>query len=122
MPLTIAPTSALAPTKPAVGIFWWVNGALVIDRSTLGEAEPYGDCLTHAAGHYERWQEWQALGPARLAGKGFPAEIAWTEYDDWPRGRVVYKKPRSISCFMQIGARSESSQDSQTFERHIEMR
>ena len=55
-------------------------------RRPLDEAESYGDCLTHAAGHYERWQEWQALGPARLACKGFPAQIAWTEYDDWPRG------------------------------------
>jgi hypothetical protein len=53
--------------------------------------EPYGDCLTHAAGHYERWQQWQALGPVRLACKGFPAQIAWTEYDDWPRGRVGHK-------------------------------
>ncbi len=93
MPLTIAPTSALAPTKPAVGIFWLVDGALLIDRSTLDEAEPYGDCLTHAAGHYQRWQQWQTLGPARLGGRGFPAQIAWTEYDDWPRGRVVYEKP-----------------------------
>ena len=93
MPLIIAPTSALAITKPAVGIFWRINGTLVIDRSTLDEAEPYGDCLTHAAGHYERWQQWQPLGPAGLARKGFPAQIAWTEYDDWPRGRVVYQKP-----------------------------
>jgi tRNA(Leu) C34 or U34 (ribose-2'-O)-methylase TrmL len=94
MPLIIAPTSALECTKPAVGIFWRVGGALVIDRSTLDQAEPYGDCLTHATGHYERWQQWQALGPARLACKGFPAQIAWTEYDDWPRGRVVYERPK----------------------------
>jgi hypothetical protein len=93
MPLVIAPTSALAITKPAVGIFWRINRTLVIDRSTLEEAEPYSDCLTHEAGHYERWQQWQTLGPARLARKGFPAQIAWTEYDDWPRGRVVYQKP-----------------------------
>jgi hypothetical protein len=66
MPLIIALTSALAPTKPAVGIFWRVDEALVIDPSTLDEAEPYGDCLTHPGGHYERWQQWQALGPARL--------------------------------------------------------
>jgi hypothetical protein len=30
---------------------------------------------------------------ARLACNGLPAQIAWTEYDDWPRGRVVYQKP-----------------------------
>ena len=72
MKIVVAPTAALAPTPPAVGIFWRVNGVLVIDRSTLDEAEPYGDCLTHAAGHYERWQEWQALGVARLAALGYP--------------------------------------------------
>ena len=65
---------------------------MVIDRSTLVESEPYGDCLTHAAGHYQRWQQWQALGSGRLLHKGFPAQIAWTEYDDWPRGRIVYQK------------------------------
>ena len=29
---------------------------LVIDHSTLDKAEAYGDCLTHASGHYERWE------------------------------------------------------------------
>lgn len=81
----------LAPTPPAAGIFWRVNGVLVIDRSTLDEAEPYGDCLGHAAGHYERWQEWQALGAARRATLGYPDLIASTEYDQWPRGRIVYE-------------------------------
>ena len=93
MKIVVAPTAALAPTPPAVGIFWQVSGVLVIDRSTLDEAEPYADCLTHAAGHYERWQEWQALGVARLTALGFPERIAWTEYDQWPRGRIVYQTP-----------------------------
>src|SRR5689334_14339289 len=66
MPLVIAPTSATAPTNPAIGIFWRTNRTLVIDRSTLDQAAPYGDCLTHEAGHYQRWQQWQALGPAGL--------------------------------------------------------
>ncbi len=91
MKIAVAPTAALAPTPPAVGIFWRVNGVLVIDRSTLDEAEPYGDCLTHAAGHYERWQEWQALGVTRLTVLGYPGRIVWTEYDQWPRGRIVYQ-------------------------------
>jgi hypothetical protein len=74
--IIVAPKSALAPTRPSVGIFWRVNGVLVIDRSTLDEAEPYGECITHAAGHYERWQEWQALGGARRAAAGYPDRIA----------------------------------------------
>jgi len=52
-----------------------VNGVLVIDSSTLDEAERYGDCITHAAGHYDRWQEWQALGMARLAAVGYPDHV-----------------------------------------------
>jgi hypothetical protein len=75
----------------SVGIFWRVAGVLVLDHSTLEEAETYGDCLTHAAGHYERWQEWQELGATRLASMGYPECIASTEYDDWPRGRIVYE-------------------------------
>jgi hypothetical protein len=89
--ILVAPKAALALTPPAVGIFWCVNDVLVIDRSTLDEAEPYGDCLGHAAGHYDRWEEWQALGAAQLNAAGYPAEIVHTEYDQWPRGRIVYE-------------------------------
>jgi hypothetical protein len=87
----VTPKTAIAPTPPAVGIFWRVNAILVVDRSTLDEAEAYGDCLGHAAGHYERWQVWRSLGATRLAAAGYPAVIASTEYDDWPRGRIVYE-------------------------------
>ena len=93
MTILVAPKAALALTPPAVGIFWRVNDVLVIDRSTLDEAEPYGDRLGHAAGHYDRWQEWRALGVARLNAAGYPAEIVATEYDQWPRGRIVYETP-----------------------------
>ena len=91
MTIGLAPNAAQSPTPPAVGIFWCVDGIVVIDRSTLKTAEPYGDCLTHAAGHYERWLEWQLLGAPRLRALGFPEAIATTEYDDWPRGRIVYE-------------------------------
>jgi hypothetical protein len=83
----------LVTTVPAVGIFWGVGNDLVIDRSTLNEAEPYGDCITHAAGHYERWLEWQTLGAARLKEAAYPSLIMASEYDDWPRGRIVYETP-----------------------------
>jgi hypothetical protein len=57
----------------------------------LDDAERYGDCLTHAAGHYERWQEWQALSEKVLASAGYPSLLRSTEYDEWPRGRIVYE-------------------------------
>ena len=53
MTIVIAANSALAHTQPAVGIFWRVDGILVIDRSTLEYAEAYGDCITYAAWNYE---------------------------------------------------------------------
>jgi hypothetical protein len=106
MKVVVAPKAALEPTPPAVGIFWRVDGVIVIDRSTLDEAEPYGDSLTHAAGHYERWQEWQALGVARLTVLGYPGRIVWTEYDQWPRGRIVYQTATRASCCTRTGAYS----------------
>jgi hypothetical protein len=86
-----APIFPSAPAR-AVGIFWRVVDHLVIDYSLLGEAEEYGDCLTHATGHYDRWQKWQALGAKGLNEGGYPGSILFTEYDEWPRGRVVYER------------------------------
>ena len=63
-----------------VGIFWWFQRRLITDTSTLSEAEPYGDLLTHAIGHLEYWTALQAAGAV-------PAE---TDYAQPPRGRVSY--------------------------------
>lgn len=93
MTLEVCPKSMLESTAPAAGIFWALNCYLLIDRTNLAEAEAYGECLTHAAGHYERWEEWQALGPALRGAAGYPNLIGSTEYDEWPRGRVVYEVP-----------------------------
>jgi hypothetical protein len=89
--IQVVPSAEPVPTQPCLGIFWCVAGVLVIDRSMLDEGEPYGDCLTHAAGHYERWENWRALGVERLRTTSFPDRIASTEYDEWPRGRIVYE-------------------------------
>lgn len=82
--------------QPSVGIFWQVDGQLVVDGSPLDTAEEYGDCLTHAIGHYDRWQKWQAMGYKNIVSAGYPAAILSTEYDEWPRGRVVYEKPNKL--------------------------
>ena len=78
-----------------VGIVWGVpdgNGQdrLVIDSTSLAEAESYGDFLTHPRGHYETWEGWRQLGPAGLVRRGLPTIIAWHEYEYFPRGRVVF--------------------------------
>lgn len=92
MNLILAPTFATVPAEPSVGIFWRVGDRLLVERTPLAQAEPYGDCLTHPGGHYERWELWQGLGPKRLHTEGFPSQIAFSEYDHWPRGRVVYER------------------------------
>lgn len=61
-------------------------------------AEPYGDFLTHSQGHFEVWEGWQRLGPAGLARRGLPAAIACREYDEFPRGRIVFSKARAAFC------------------------
>jgi hypothetical protein len=59
----------------------YVAGVIVIDRSRLDQAEPYGDCLTHGAGHYDRWQERQRRGLRWLSAQGYQSVILTTEYD-----------------------------------------
>lgn len=66
--------------EPKVGIFWLVNGRLIFDASPVSGAETYGDCLGHAKSHLEYWTELQR---ARI----IPAD---TEYEDLPRGRIVF--------------------------------
>lgn len=83
---------------PHVGIFWFIpdhNGRafLLYDGTPLPEAEPYGDCATHARGHYEYWSELALLGEGALGRRGLPSALAQHEYEDFPRGRIVYRVP-----------------------------
>ncbi len=87
-------------SEPRVGIFWGVpaNGGLtlVIDTTPLASAEQYGDFLTHPRGHYDVWEAWRRQGAAALARRGLPAAIMWLEYEDCPRGRIVYHQPTDL--------------------------
>jgi hypothetical protein len=78
-----------------VGFFWIVldrNGrdAILADVITLADAEHYGEVLTHPGGHYDYWEAMRSRGPAWLRGRNLTTLLLRTEYDDWPRGRVVY--------------------------------
>jgi hypothetical protein len=80
----------------SVGIFWGISDSkgrctLVIDATSLDYAESYGEFLTHPRGHYEVWSDWQKLGIASLRKRGLPEAIAFHEYEDLPRGRIVYR-------------------------------
>jgi hypothetical protein len=66
--------------KPQVGIFWLVKGELIFDSTSLDQAEPYGEHLTHPRSHIDVWQQFQRLGKV-------PPE---SEYEEYPRGRVMH--------------------------------
>ena len=92
MNLLIAPATLSPVTAPSVGIFWRVGDHLLVDRSTLEEAEEYGDCLTHGGGHCEQWEVWQELPAASWYGTRLSAALRDSEYEDWPRGRIVFER------------------------------
>ena len=85
----------------SVGIFWGIPGprrdwSIVTDATSLARAEPYGDFLTHPRGHYEVWSKWQTQSAAVLARQAIPPEISYHEYEDFPRGRIVYNVTTGI--------------------------
>jgi hypothetical protein len=84
--------------KPHVGIFWLISGKPLIDSTPLGEAERYGDFLTHPRGHAEVWKQYQRNGIVSQ-------EI---EYEEPPRGRVMYNTRPGDSGSSLTGAFSET--------------
>ncbi len=69
-----------ADGKSYVGIFWLLDGKLIIDRTLIMDAEHYGEFRVHGPGHDSTWKRFQNNGIV-------PVD---TEYDEVPRGRVAY--------------------------------
>ena len=69
---------------PYVGVFWvdLKSAEVYADKSSLKDAVNYGDFKIHSANHYETWRAVRRQNPA----------WAEMEYEDVPRGRVVYVK------------------------------
>ncbi|WP_246777226.1 hypothetical protein [Microvirga sp. VF16] len=63
---------------------------MINDKTDLSNAEPYGEFLTHPKGHYEFWEELRRGGAEPLKRRGWPTTILAYEYEQWPRGRIVY--------------------------------
>ncbi|MFG1297107.1 hypothetical protein [Xanthobacter variabilis] len=92
--MTTKPQTSAAPLPSAeaaggvdgasacVGIFWFVMQAghpeLLTCQTPWPDAEDYGDFKTEAMAHYDFWSGLRKR--LKLTG----------EYEDWPRGRVVY--------------------------------
>lgn len=64
---------------PRVGIFWVVSGRLLIDSTTVSDAEDCGECKTHGRSHMEYWDDLVRIAAIPDGG-----------YEEHPRGRVVY--------------------------------
>jgi hypothetical protein len=65
-----------------VGIFFVVNGDLVLDTVPLEQGHSYGDSVGFS-GHYDYWE---ALAPTNATEHLFKSHA----YDYYPRGRVIY--------------------------------
>ncbi|MGC2224010.1 MAG: hypothetical protein WA624_17505 [Methylocella sp.] len=79
---------------PQVAIFWLVQapeGDLLAAGCPLDQAEPYGNCLTYGPGHYETWAHWRR---DRTVEPAVRALVRSYEYEDWPRGRIVFDRAR----------------------------
>ena len=82
------------PATPHVGM----AGANAARRSAaarrgcpLDQAEAYGACLTYGPGHYEIWAQWRR---DRTVDPALRALVRSHEYEDWPRGRIVFDRSR----------------------------
>jgi hypothetical protein len=88
---TTTETGVAENNSPQVGIFWMISvtaGARLLASScTLDKAEAYGDCLTYGPGHYQIWQGWRRSRELDAAER---AVVRAYEYEDWPRGRIVF--------------------------------
>ena len=67
-------------TEARLGVFWLVDGKLLIESAPLSECEQYGDHLNNQGSHIRLWERWQEFGKV-------PAE---TEYEEYARGRAMY--------------------------------
>lgn len=89
---------ANGPTQSGMlGLFWMVEdhgkAALIAHAVSMERAVLYGDLLTDDTGHYEFWSSLARRGPHRLRVEGIPTAPIWSEYEEWPRGRVLYDCP-----------------------------
>lgn len=85
-----------------VGPFWIVEDAdqpvIIAVTVALGDAEPYGDMLTVDTGHLQHWSALARRGAAALRKAAIPTAPVWSEYEEWPRGRVLFDTKQQ--CFI----------------------
>jgi hypothetical protein len=81
-----------------VGVFWaflenQTADQVVVENLPVLSGKAYVDCLTFEDGHAEAWELWRRLTPRDRAERRIPEAVVYLEYDQVPRGRVVYHQP-----------------------------
>jgi hypothetical protein len=88
-----------------VGPFWVVEAdgqaAIIALAVPLERADVYGDMLTVDIGHLDYWSGLARRGTRALRAAGLPTAPIWSEYEEWPRGRVLYDR---VACRFVIRA------------------
>jgi hypothetical protein len=73
---------------------------LISDKVPLSEAPSYGDCLIYFHGHYEVWEEWEHFPTFERSHRGLPSIITERQYEEFPRGRVVFDKRSNVLDYL----------------------
>lgn len=71
-----------------VGLFWVFKGELLTGAVPLSEGAEYGDAIHGQADHVDYWPKLQRLH----------SELRHLEYEEVPRGRVLFMKTTSRFC------------------------
>ena len=65
--------------KTGPGLFFYVDGELLLHHCSIEESEPYGAFLNYPHSHYHIWEQ-------------FYENKYKVDFDYYPRGRIVYRK------------------------------
>lgn len=71
------------PVRGKVGIFWVFRGHLLAATFNVSEGEPFGDAINGRTDHVHYWPTLREQHPP----------LRHLEYQDVPRGRVLYMQP-----------------------------
>ena len=85
-----------SPARPRIGLFWMVEdrgrAALIACAVPLAEAVAYGEMLTIEIGQSDHWAAPARRGGRNLRSACVPSAPLWSEYEEWPRGRVLFDR------------------------------
>ena len=85
-----------SPASPLVGLFRTVEShsraALTACPGPLAEAITSGEMLTIEIGQSDHWAAPARRGGRNLRSACVPSAPLWSEYEEWPRGRVLFDR------------------------------